>query len=142
MCYNTKMNASTVNLDYCNSRDFLRKLANSAEVIDVSKDRFVTFRRDVVSFVTIYDLCNIKDRSLWTEQEELSFNQAKDIFYVNAFPKNYEYLTCMKGRIFTEEEIESEIEAKTTIGVNIVSNLIKYNIFLEELFYQNKLNFI
>lgn len=136
------MNAIKSNLDYSTSRTFLRNLANSAKAIDVDKNRFVTFRKDIVSFVTIYDLCNTKDRSLWTEQDDLNFNQAKDVFYVNSFPKNYEYVTSMKGRIFTEEEIESEIEAKTIIGINIVSSLINYNIFLEEMFYQNKLNFI
>lgn len=136
------MNAIKSNLDYSTSRTFLRNLANSAKAIDVDKNRFVTFRKDVVSFVTICDLCNTKDRSLWTEQDDLNFNQAKDVFYVNSFPKNYEYVTSMKGRIFTEEEIESEIEAKTIIGINIVSSLINYNIFLEEMFYQNKLNFI
>lgn len=127
--------------DYVNSRDFIRNLANKSEQIFVPKDRFVTFTKDTSTFVSIYDLCHMKDRSNWTEQEELNYNQAKDIYYVNSFPKNTDILSVMNARCFTEKEVEIEVENKTIIGANIVSAMIKYNIFLEELFYVDKLSF-
>ena len=127
--------------DYVNSRDFIRNLANKSEQIFVPKDRFVTFTKDTSIFVSIYDLCHMKDRSNWTEQEELNYNQAKDIYYVNSFPKNTDTLSVMNTRCFTEKEVEIEVENKTIIGANIVSAMIKYNIFLEELFYVDKLSF-